>query len=234
MEQKKKGKPIYLIAEAGIRISRPRIGIPTRGEAYSRRGNAPLLSREEYTTRKSQAWRWDHHFRRSAFGRTAKKSGRIAPHVDDTMYVMETGGHKVAPVPTSTRLKKVVDYNKSMSHHQHHQHHHQQQHHHQHHHHQEGERGGGGGGGTHIAATVKNTVRRLLRRTKSHRDAPSTNASTMTSNVANGGHAVVALPPRARHDVATRNDNCNAIPPPSDVPFAGRYSRARKLQVREI
>ena len=33
--------------------------------------------------------------------------------------------------------------------------------------------GGGGGGGTHIAATVKNTVRRLLRRTKSHRDTPS-------------------------------------------------------------
>ncbi|RLU19253.1 hypothetical protein DMN91_007810 [Ooceraea biroi] len=134
------------------------------------------------------------------------------------MYVMESGGHKVAPAPTSTRLKKVVDYNKSMSHHHH-------QHHQHHHHHHESERGGGGGGGTHIAATVKNTVRRLLRRTKSHRDAPSTNASTMTSTVANGGHAVV-MPARARHDVTTRNDNCN-VPPPSDVPFVGRYSRAR-------
>ncbi|XP_031782702.1 serine/threonine-protein kinase MARK2 isoform X5 [Nasonia vitripennis] len=34
------------------------------------------------------------------------------------------------------------------------------------------------GGGTHIAATVKNTVRRLLRRTKSHRDAPSSATAT--------------------------------------------------------
>ncbi|KAH0947548.1 hypothetical protein HN011_010369 [Eciton burchellii] len=146
------------------------------------------------------------------------------------MYVMEAGGHKVAPAPTSTRLKKVVDHNKSMSQHRHpHQHHQQQQqqqqqHHHQHHRHphHEGERGGG----THIAATVKNTVRRLLRRTKSHRDAPSANASTMTSAVANGGHVVLPMPARPRHDVTTRNDGCNA-PPPPDVPFAGRYSRAR-------
>jgi len=161
--------------------------------------------------------------------------------VDDAMYVMEAGGHKVAPAPTSTRLKKVVDHNKSMSQHNrqqqhpHQQHqqqqqHHQQHQHHQHRHHHEGERGGG----THIAATVKNTVRRLLRRTKSHRDAPSANVSTMTSTVANGGHAVLPMPARPRHDVTTRNDGCTAAPPPSDVPFAGRYSRARvRLQVRE-
>ena len=36
-------------------------------------------------------------------------------------------------------------------------------------------------GGTHIAATVKNTVRRLLRRTKSHRDAPSSAPVKLTS-----------------------------------------------------
>ncbi|KYN33228.1 Serine/threonine-protein kinase MARK2 [Trachymyrmex septentrionalis] len=120
------------------------------------------------------------------------------------MYVMETGGHKVAPVPTSTRVKKVVDYNKTMNQHHHHRHH---------------ESGGGGergGGGTHIAATVKNTVRRLLRRTKSHRDTPSTNASTMTSAVTNG-HPIV--PPSTR---ISRNYD---VPPPS-TNFK-RYSRAR-------
>ncbi|KYM88435.1 hypothetical protein ALC53_02918 [Atta colombica] len=119
---------------------------------------------------------------------------------------METGGHKVAPVPTSTRVKKVIDYNKTMNQHHHH-------HHHRHH-----ESGGGerGGGGTHIAATVKNTVRRLLRRTKSHRDTPSTNASTMTSAVING-HPIV--PPSTR---ISRNYD---VPPPS-TNFK-RYSRAR-------
>ncbi|XP_066591480.1 serine/threonine-protein kinase MARK2-like isoform X16 [Prorops nasuta] len=66
---------------------------------------------------------------------------------------METGGHKVAPAPMA-RVKKV-DYKPNES----------------------SERSGG----THIAATVKNTVRRLLRRTKSHRETPSTNAATMTS-----------------------------------------------------
>ncbi|KYQ55233.1 hypothetical protein ALC60_05858 [Trachymyrmex zeteki] len=124
------------------------------------------------------------------------------------MYVMETGGHKVAPVPTSTRVKKVVDYNKTMNQHHHHRHH------------ESGERGGGG---THIAATVKNTVRRLLRRTKSHRDTPSTNASTMTSAVTNG-HPIV--PPSTR---ISRNYD---VPPPS-TNFK-RYSRARvRLQVRK-
>ncbi|KAL6266822.1 hypothetical protein P5V15_003651 [Pogonomyrmex californicus] len=126
------------------------------------------------------------------------------------MYVMETGGHKVAPVPTSTRVKKVVDYNKTMNQHHHHRHH-------------EGGGERGGGGGTHIAATVKNTVRRLLRRTKSHRDTPSTNASTMTPVVANG-HPIV--PPSTR---ISRNDY---VPPPSSD--FKRYSRARvRLQVRE-
>lgn len=130
------------------------------------------------------------------------------------MYVMETGGHKVAPVPTSTRVKKVVDYNKTMN----------QQHHHRHH---EGGERGGGGGGTHIAATVKNTVRRLLRRTKSHRDTPSTNASTMTATVANG-HPIV--PPSTR---VSRN-NYDVVPPPSSNANFKRYSRARvRLQVRK-
>ncbi|XP_029156413.1 transcription factor MYB120-like [Nylanderia fulva] len=132
------------------------------------------------------------------------------------MYVTESGGHKVAPAPASTRLKKVVDYNKSMNHHYHHQ---QQQH---HHHHQHRHEGGDRGGGTHIAATVKNTVRRLLRRTKSHRDTPSTNASTMTAVVANGH---VAAPPPTRIPTA-RNDTSNAPPPMSDV-YCRRYSRPR-------
>lgn len=129
------------------------------------------------------------------------------------MYVMETGGHKVAPAPASTRVKKVVDYNKPMN-----------QHHHHHRHHESG----GERGGTHIATTVKNTVRRLLRRTKSHRDTPSMNASTMTAVVGNGHYAA---PPSAR--ITTRNDNYNAPPPPvSDVHF--RRSRARmRIQVRE-
>ncbi|XP_015599708.1 serine/threonine-protein kinase MARK2 isoform X24 [Cephus cinctus] len=80
------------------------------------------------------------------------------------MYVMESGGHRVAP--TATRVKKV-EY-KSVN---------------------EGGGGGGmgggggGGGGTHIAATVKNTVRRLLRRTKSHRDPPSAPMMTNNSNL---------------------------------------------------
>ncbi|KYM95978.1 hypothetical protein ALC62_13426 [Cyphomyrmex costatus] len=149
---------------------------------------------------------------KSIFVVSGKKSSRIAPHVD-TMYVMETGGHKVAPVPTSTRVKKVVDYNKTMN--QHHRHH---------------ESGGGGergGGGTHIAATVKNTVRRLLRRTKSHRDTPSANASTMTPAVANG-HPIV--PPSTR---ISRNYD---VPPPSSN--FKRYSRARvrlqKLTFRKL
>lgn len=85
------------------------------------------------------------------------------------MYVMESGGHRVAPVPT--RLKKVVDYKSGneaavVS---------------------GGVHGGGGNvvesrGGTHIAATVKNTVRRLLRRTKSHRDAPSIPSAVLPIN----------------------------------------------------
>ncbi|KAM0725724.1 hypothetical protein ACS0PU_008450 [Formica fusca] len=136
------------------------------------------------------------------------------------MYVTETGGHKVAPAPASTRLKKV-DYNKSMIY-QHH--HHPQQHHHHHQHRHEG--GGDRGGATHIAATVKNTMRRLLRRTKSHRDTPSTNASTMTPVVANG-HAVVPPPTR----IPTRNDTCSAVPPSSDN-YLRRRQRARP-QVRE-
>ncbi|KMR05132.1 map microtubule affinity-regulating kinase 3 isoform x12 [Lasius niger] len=144
------------------------------------------------------------------------------------MYVTETGGHKVAPAPASTRLKKVVDYNKSMNHQHYHQ---QQQQHHHHHHHQHRHEGGGdrGGGGTHIAATVKNTVRRLLRRTKSHRDTPSTNASTMTAVVANG-HVAVPSPTRIP---TSRNDTCNAPPPSSDI-YRRRYSRARaRPQVSE-
>ena len=155
--------------------------------------------------------RWKNDFRHQR--PNGKKSSRIAPHVD-TMYVMETGGHKVAPVPTSTRVKKVVDYNKTMN---------QQHHHHHHRHHESGGGGERGGGGTHIAATVKNTVRRLLRRTKSHRDTPSTNASTMTSAVTNG-HPIV--PPSTR---ISRNYD---VPPPS-TNFK-RYSRARvRLQVRK-
>lgn len=84
------------------------------------------------------------------------------------MFVTETGSHKV--VPASITRAKMVEY-KVMN--------------------ETGERGGGGGGGggggTHLAATVKNTVRRLLRRTKSHRDTPSSNTS-MIVQTANGNH----------------------------------------------
>ncbi|XP_076177672.1 uncharacterized protein LOC143151977 [Ptiloglossa arizonensis] len=82
------------------------------------------------------------------------------------MYVTETGGHRVAPVTTKA---KMVEY-KAMN--------------------ETTERGGGGGGGTHLAATVKNTVRRLLRRTKSHRDAPAVNVTTnTTTQTTHGNHA---------------------------------------------
>ncbi|XP_076669557.1 serine/threonine-protein kinase MARK2 isoform X6 [Andrena cerasifolii] len=80
------------------------------------------------------------------------------------MYVTETGGHRVAPMPTAK--VKMVEYKMFTDDSEH-------------------ERERGGGGGTHLAATVKNTVRRLLRRTKSHRDAPSTNA-TDTTQPSNG------------------------------------------------
>lgn len=141
----------------------------------------------------------------SSLKQTYKKSGKIAPHVEGAMYVTESQKQ-------STRLKKVVDYNKSMN--QHHRHHESG-----------GERGGGGGGGgTHIAATVKNTVRRLLRRTKSHRDPPSTNqASTMTAVVANG-HVVVPPPP-TRIPTATRNEDVCLRRP--------RYSRRPQVRKRE-
>jgi hypothetical protein len=43
------------------------------------------------------------------------------------------------------------------------------------------ERSSAGSGGTHIAATVKNTVRRLLRRTKSHREGPTATAIAATT-----------------------------------------------------
>ncbi|KAG7201936.1 hypothetical protein KM043_004641 [Ampulex compressa] len=146
--------------------------------------------------------------------------GIIAPYVDNVaaMYVMETGGHKVAPAPT-TRVKKV-EY-KSMNH--------------------EGvERGGGGG--THLAATVKNTVRRLLRRTKSHRDAPSTNAATMTvpinGNPASNVPNVVRNKSNNAYDPTARRSQ-PPLPPPSERQLirkscSRRYSRARgRLQVRE-
>jgi hypothetical protein len=84
------------------------------------------------------------------------------------MYVMESGGHRVAPV--GRRIKKV-DYktqNESTNDRS-----------------TGGGGGGGGGGGTHIATTVKNTVRRLLRRTKSHRDTPSVYPTSITSTSTN-------------------------------------------------
>ncbi|XP_076244463.1 uncharacterized protein LOC143185391 [Calliopsis andreniformis] len=71
------------------------------------------------------------------------------------MRVTETGGHKVAPMPTAKA--KMVEYKtltESCDR-------------------ERGGGGGGGGGGSHLAATVKNTVRRLLRRTESHREPPS-------------------------------------------------------------
>ncbi|XP_074095272.1 serine/threonine-protein kinase MARK2 isoform X13 [Cotesia typhae] len=82
------------------------------------------------------------------------------------IHMMESSGHRVAP--TNNLLKKI-DYkpNESINHNERSN---------------GGGGGGGGGGGTHIAATVKNTVRRLLRRTKSHRDTPSVYSASITAN----------------------------------------------------
>lgn len=138
------------------------------------------------------------------------------------MFVTETGSHKV--VPASITRAKMVEY-KMMN--------------------ETGERGGGGGGGggggTHLAATVKNTVRRLLRRTKSHRDTPSSNTS-MIVQTANGNHV---------NNLATVRNKTNNVNDPtarrSQPPlptsfeqhssrnsYGRRHSRLRvRLQVRE-
>lgn len=76
------------------------------------------------------------------------------------MYVVESVGHKVAPVPC-TGVKKV-EYKSANN---------------------EATAEGLRNGGNHLAATVKNTVRRLLRRTKSHRDPPSTTMNNPTDRV---------------------------------------------------
>ncbi|XP_017876070.1 serine/threonine-protein kinase MARK2-like isoform X13 [Ceratina calcarata] len=112
------------------------------------------------------------------------------------MFVTETGGHKVAPAPTARA--KMVEY-KAMNENS------------------ERERGGGGGG-THLAATVKNTVRRLLRRTKSHRDAPTTNANaiTQTENRANILPAVTTVRNKANNnanDPTVRRSQPPTLPP---------------------
>lgn len=137
------------------------------------------------------------------------------------MFVTETGSHKV--VPASITRAKMVEY-KVMN--------------------ETGERGGGGGGGgggTHLAATVKNTVRRLLRRTKSHRDTPSSNTS-MIMQTTNGNHV---------NNLATVRNKTNNVNDPtarrSQPPlptsfeqhssrnsYGRRHSRLRvRLQVRE-
>lgn len=151
-----------------------------------------------------------------------KKVSNIAAQVDIVgMFVTETGSHKV--VPASITRAKMVEY-KVMN--------------------ETGERGGGGGGGgggTHLAATVKNTVRRLLRRTKSHRDTPSSNTS-MIMQTTNGNHV---------NNLATVRNKTNNVNDPtarrSQPPlptsfeqhssrnsYGRRHSRLRvRLQVRE-
>ncbi|XP_015433050.1 PREDICTED: serine/threonine-protein kinase MARK2-like isoform X4 [Dufourea novaeangliae] len=122
------------------------------------------------------------------------------------MYVMETGGHRVAPMPVVKA--KMVEY-KTMNE-------------------TGGERVGSGGGGTHLAATVKNTVRRLLRRTKSHRDAPSSNnAATVPVQIPNGnqnhGNRIPTLrnkPPNNANEPTARRSQ-----PPLPPSFAQNSSR---------
>lgn len=138
------------------------------------------------------------------------------------MFVTETGSHKV--VPASITRAKMVEY-KVMN--------------------ETGERGGGGGGGgggTHLAATVKNTVRRLLRRTKSHRDTPSSNTS-MIMQTTNGNQNVNNLA-IVRNKTNNVNDpTARRSQPPLPTSFeqhssrnsyGRRHSRLRvKFQVRE-
>ncbi|XP_076657852.1 uncharacterized protein LOC143361977 [Halictus rubicundus] len=108
------------------------------------------------------------------------------------MYVTE-GGHKVAPMPTKA---KMLDY-KTMN--------------------EPGDRGGGGGhgggggGGAHLAATVKNTFRRLLRRTKSHRDPPSTIPAMVTNTGTGATRPPIGNTPN--NTVSIRNKLPNANDP---------------------
>lgn len=101
------------------------------------------------------------------------------------MYVMESGGHRVAPA--SNRIKKV-DYKSTNET-------------------SNGSNGGGGGGGTHIAATVKNTVRRLLRRTKSHRDTPCVYPSSITSTSTITNCKTITLPAPVATTLVTQLTN---------------------------
>ncbi|XP_053985535.1 serine/threonine-protein kinase MARK2-like isoform X10 [Hylaeus volcanicus] len=119
------------------------------------------------------------------------------------MYVTETGGHRVAPVTTKA---KMVEY-KAMN--------------------DASERGGGGG--THLAATVKNTVRRLLRRTKSHRDPPNANV-TATTQTANGNHANNAVTVRNKPNNANDPTTRRSQPPlpPSAEQHSSRNSYVRR------
>ncbi|XP_043257061.1 serine/threonine-protein kinase MARK2-like isoform X11 [Colletes gigas] len=123
------------------------------------------------------------------------------------MYVTETGGHRVAPVPAKTRM---VEY-KTMN---------------------ETSEGRGGGGGTHLAATVKNTVRRLLRRTKSHRDAPQVNvtAATQTQNGNHANHTAVTVraKPNNANDTAQRRSQ-PPLPPSSFEQHSSRNSYVRRV-----
>lgn len=137
------------------------------------------------------------------------------------MYVVESGGHKVAPAPTKV---KRVEYKTATD-------------------------GGGGvergGGGTHIAATVKNTVRRLLRRTKSHRDPPSTYAPMMTTTTTTSS-GTNTTPTITNQRVSANYEGVQARrsqppPPPSQHQTlrerrdTRRYSRPRaRLQVRKL
>ncbi|XP_078049735.1 uncharacterized protein LOC144476530 [Augochlora pura] len=144
------------------------------------------------------------------------------------MYVTETGGHKVAPMPSAKA--KMLDY-KPMN--------------------DPSDRGGGGGGGggggSHLAATVKNTFRRLLRRTKSHRDPPSTIPATIpgtgtprsiNGTPANNAVTVRNKPNNANDPIARRSQP--PLPPsnsqhPARTSYSKRHTRPRvSLQVSEI
>uniref|UniRef100_A0A6V7JY23 Uncharacterized protein n=1 Tax=Bracon brevicornis TaxID=1563983 RepID=A0A6V7JY23_9HYME len=119
------------------------------------------------------------------------------------MYVMESGGNRVAPA-LKHQIKKV-DYKTTNDGHTEHV----------------------NSGGTNLAATVKDTVRRLLRRTKSHRDTPSVYPTSITSTSKNTKPTkkpmdkVEMIPRKKRFDHID-----STAPPPPPAP-SSQYSSNR-------
>ncbi|XP_034944669.1 serine/threonine-protein kinase MARK2 isoform X12 [Chelonus insularis] len=146
------------------------------------------------------------------------------------MYVMESSGHRVAPA--NQQVKKIEHKTTN-----------------------ENSNERNGGGGNHIAATVKNTVRRLLRRTKSHRDTPSvylapitSTSTTTTPTITTTANATAVTNPKpmpANKANAITNTNDGNLrrsqPPPPPAPSAqyresstGKYNNSASKRYSRI